>query len=331
MTMELTPDINLQELTKYLRDQSWIAAEDAVTRVEKPGEGNMNRVLRAITSSGSMILKQATDFVVKYPDIPAPVARIDVEQQFYQLAASIPSIENRQPSIMGYDGKAHVLAMEDLGSASDFTFLYQPGKEMKEEVASVISNSIQALHNHAFPRDIIRHYPENKELRLLNHQHIFELPLMLENGFDLDGITPGLQELSLKYKSDEDLKQQAADLGKAYMGSGTSLLHGDYYPGSWLNTAKGFQLIDPEFSFFGPPEFDLGVLLAHLKLADQAENVRVTILKSYDADLDQTLLQQFEGIEIIRRLIGLAQLPLSMDLATKERLLEYAHQLVLNE
>ncbi|MDW3196484.1 MAG: phosphotransferase [Cytophagales bacterium] len=327
--MELTLDINPEELTTYLHDQSWIAAKEAVIRIEKPGEGNMNRVLRAITSTGSIILKQATEFVVKYPDIPAPISRIDVEQQFYQLAAVIPAIQNRQPTIMGFDGDNHVLAMEDLGSASDFTFLYQSGKVLTDDQATLIGNSLQALHGHEFPDDTVNHFPKNYELRKLNHQHIFELPFMTENSFDLDGFTPGLQEVSLKHKSDEGLKTAASNLGEVYLGNGTNLLHGDYYPGSWLNTDKGFQLIDPEFSFFGPPEFDLGVLLAHLKLSEQPESIRAIILKSYTSEVDETLLQQFEGIEIMRRLIGLAQLPLSMDLDRKSKLLQYAHQQVM--
>lgn len=327
--MELTININLEELSDYLHDQNWIAADESITQVEKPGEGNMNRVLRVITSSGSIILKQATDFVVKYPDIPAPISRIDVEQQFYQLAVAIPDIQNRQPSIMGFDASTHVMAMEDLGSASDFTFLYQSDSVMEEDMARVIGQSLNALHDHAFPVDMINHFPENKELRQLNYQHIFELPFMEENGFNLDGITLGLHQVSMKYKSDDGLKASASKLGEVYLGKGTKLLHGDYYPGSWLNTEKGFQIIDPEFSFFGPPEFDLGVLLAHLRLAEQPEHIRETILKSYSSKVDQTLLGQFEGIEIIRRLIGLAQLPLSMELPTKEQLLEYAYQLVM--
>lgn len=330
MTMELTPNINLDELADYLRDQRWIAPEVTIAKVEKPGEGNMNRVLRVITSSGSIILKQATDFVVKYPDIPAPISRIDVEQQFYRLTSQISDLQNRQPAILGYDPDHHLLAMEDLGSASDFTFLYQSGETFTEELAAVIGESLHILHSHAFSEEVIETFPPNKELRILNHQHIFQLPLMSENGFDLDSITPGLQRASMTYKSDEDLKSKASALGELYLGSGTSLLHGDYYPGSWLNTDSGFQLIDPEFCFFGPPAFDLGVLLAHLKLSQQPDTIRDQILKTYTSEIDQSLLQQFEGMEIIRRLIGLAQLPLSIDLTTKENLLQYAYSQVMN-
>ncbi len=327
--MELIPNIDLNVLTAYLRKQTWIKPTESIKKVEKPGEGNMNRVLRVVTSSGSIVLKQATDHVVKYPDIPAPISRIDVEQQFYSLASGIKDIEEYQPAILGYDPANHLMAMEDLGEASDFTSLYQTGKGLSESLALAIGRSLHSLHTHTFSDQEVHAFPTNMELRLLNHQHIFELPLLAENGFDLDSVTPGLQGVSAIYKSDQELKSGASKLGKIYLGSGKSLLHGDYYPGSWLNTAKGFRLIDPEFCFFGSPEFDLGVLLAHLKLAQQPDDIRDWILTAYPSAVDQQLLFKFEGMEIIRRLIGLAQLPLMMDLTTKESLLQYAHHQVM--
>ncbi|HEY0108593.1 MAG TPA: aminoglycoside phosphotransferase, partial [Fibrella sp.] len=44
---------------------------------------------------------------------------------------------------------------------------------------------------------------------------------------------------------------------------------------------------------------------------------------------DDHLLRQFTGIEIARRLIGLAQLPLSLSLEEKSRLMQLAEELVM--
>jgi 5-methylthioribose kinase len=41
-------------------------------------------------------------------------------------------------------------------------------------------------------------------------------------------------------------------------------------------------------------------------------------------------LDGFIGVEIMRRLIGLAQLPLKMDLKTKGELMQFAHTLIVN-
>jgi 5-methylthioribose kinase len=115
-------------------------------------------------------------------------------------------------------------------------------------------------------------------------------------------------------------------LGEKYLKKGTKLLHGDFYPGSWLKTASGLKVIDPEFSFLGDAEFDLGVMIAHLKMA-KFDSIQIDeIVKEYTnrSTLDLNLLAQYTGVEILRRLIGLAQLPLKLELHEKLQLVEEA-------
>jgi 5-methylthioribose kinase len=149
----------------------------------------------------------------------------------------------------------------------------------------------------------------------------------------LNTVQDGLQELALSYKKDGQLKQQIALLGSFYMSKGKYLLHGDYYPGSWLKTTDGIKVIDPEFCYYGSREFDLGVLMAHLYLTQQDERLRKIVANVYEAypELNLEILNGFTGVEIMRRLIGLAQLPLQMDLKAKEQLLAFAKNLILNE
>ncbi len=155
---------------------------------------------------------------------------------------------------------------------------------------------------------------------------------MPDNGFDLDQIQPGLQALAMEYKNDKQLKIKAAALGRIYLQDGTTLLHGDYYPGSWLSTWQGIKVIDPEFSFYGCPEFDLGVMIAHLMLAKQSSETIALVRVNYfsDASFNEDLLEAFIGIEIMRRIIGLAQLPLSLSLGEKELLLKRAYKMLMN-
>jgi 5-methylthioribose kinase len=89
------------------------------------------------------------------------------------------------------------------------------------------------------------------------------------------------------------------------------------------------KVIDPEFGFGGPREFDLGVMLAHL-LISGLTGARAS-LDSYAhwRDLDEGLVRGFAGVEILRRLLGVAQLPITFDLECKKSLVEEAVHLVL--
>ena len=95
-------------------------------------------------------------------------------------------------------------------------------------------------------------------------------------------------------------------------------------------------MIDPEFCFLGPPEFDLGVMVGHLHLAGQSGTLVDRVLARYDAergtrpsDESRDLVARFAGAEIMRRLIGVAQLPLAADLARKDVLLARSQALIL--
>lgn len=321
---EINIDSTLSEIESLLRSNEWMDSdENIVHKLEKPGEGNMNVVIRVITNKRSLILKQSRPYVNKYQDIPAPIERIQTEFNFYNSLKGLP-IASRFPRIIGYAQKNFLLAMEDIGRCEDLSYLYGASDISNEEIATLVS-VIQDLHAVKAPTD----YLSNLELRKLNHQHIFVLPYAENNGFDLNDIQPGLQELSLSYKKDDLLKQQIIEIGQLYLSPGNTLIHGDYYPGSWMKTETGLYVLDPEFSFMGFPEFDLGVMAAHLEISGM-KNAIHTILELYSNQVNSKLTIQIAGIEIMRRLIGLAQLPLERNLETKSQLLAKAYHMIMH-
>ena len=313
----LENDIN--SVNQYLAKQGWLEKNESLISLEKPGEGNMNFVLRAITNQRSFILKQARPWVEKYPQIDAPIERITVEAQFFQTLESVQSINYFAPSCLGFDSKNFILATEDLGKGGDYSFLYQKDNLLTEREVVGLTNYLSALHQVSIPTD----FPTNLAMRKLNHAHIFHLPYLEDNGFNLEGIQEGLEEASLPFKTDTTLKEKITNCGKIYLSEGIHLLHGDFYPGSWLKVADGLKIIDPEFGFLGPVEFDLGVLIAHLVMAEQPTQIIQMVLQKYQRpkEFNSSLLAEFVGIEILRRLIGIAQLPLSLDLASKKEMM----------
>ncbi|KKO04812.1 hypothetical protein LCGC14_0081240 [marine sediment metagenome] len=322
--LQINEDSTFISLQDYLISKGWLKDQEKITQISKAGEGNMNVVLRVATNLRSIIVKQSRPFVQKYQNIPAPIDRIAVENTFYK-AIENSNITSHIPTIIGFDPDTHILVMEDLGDCDDMTFLYKQ-RNISNNQFNILIAIIHQIHNTKPPSN----FPDNIKMRELNHQHIFILPFLSDNGFSLNDIQLGLQELSLPYKEDESLKEKITFIGERYLSQGNTLLHGDYYPGSWMLKDNQLFIIDPEFGFLGFKEFDLGVMAAHLIIATHNISYIEKIETSYPSKIDSELLQNIAGIEIMRRLIGLAQLPINRTLLEKAELLTMAKNLILS-
>lgn len=320
-----------QVITTYLQAQKWLLAGEHVTHFHVPGDGNMNFTLRICTPRRSFIIKQSRDYVEKYPQVAAPEDRVQREAEFYQEISENPLLTSMTPKIIGVDGVNNIIAMEDLGAGKDYSFFYKNKATIPDKELQQIMHFAAVLHrDHKVEnaKSIIR----NRAMRKLNHEHIFLYPYMEGNGLHLDDILPGLHEVAAPYKSDTILQSKVTELGAKYLEDGDTLLHGDYFPGSWLKTESGVKIIDPEFCFYGYPEFEIGVATAHLMMADQPVETVFNAFKYYTehAELELELCKQCAGVEIIRRILGLAQLPLSIDLEKRAQLLDTARTYILN-
>ena len=323
---KIGPDSSGKEIQDYLHSTGWLPGEE-VMALSKAGEGNMNVILRVNLVSGkSLILKQSRPYVNKFPSIPAPPERIETEYAFYQAVRKYPELSAFMPRVIGFDRRHRILALEDLGEGSDYTFLYKKDSSWPEELNRDALRLLSILHHLPVPEG----YPSNLALRQLNAEHLFDFPYRTDHGFDLDKVQIGLEDLARPYREDGFLRESIQELKRIYLGKGgRQLLHGDYFPGGWLQSGQGFKVIDPEFSFIGPAEYDLGVMMAHLYLARKTREEVEILLALYLAPVgfSISLCRHFCGMEIFRRLIGLAQLPLDLNLDEKSTLLQMAYEL----
>ena len=297
---------------------------ETIVSVDKAGEGNMNLTLRVTTDQRSVIVKQARPWVEKYPDIEASDERILAEIDFYFNVSKFADVYAAMPSVLATNPQQRLLVLEDLGLASDYASFYDRNAEQSEvdRVFDLAMAWVSQLHDCEVASD---QQIGCKPLRTLNHQHIFTIPLTDPPVIDLNEVCDGLTAVSQKLLDDDSIHQAMANLGEVYLGDhGQVLLHGDYYPGSWLKTDAGFRVIDPEFCFVGPPEFDLGVLAAHwIFCGGQADRVAVDrVVQANSRQVSEGLVFGFAGAELIRRLVGVAQLPLNADLQLRTKWLE---------
>ncbi len=331
-TFLLRPD-DPAGIGRYLESQGRLAAGENVRGSELAGAGNMNCVVRVRTDRRTLILKQALPWVQKYPQIAAPWDRALVEASFYAAARRSPEAALMMPDILWLDEDARLLALEDLGAAADLSSLYSGASKLEPAELRLLLRFLSSLHSIALTAD--EHAAlANRAMRELNHEHIFDLPLRPDSGVDVDQWTPGLAEAARSLKEDAAYVAAVRALGERYLADRPDgvLLHGDFFPGSFLRrSGGGLCVIDPEFGFPGDAEFDVGVLWAHLHLSRQEKKLLAQTWEDYrpSGDWAPARARQYAGAEIMRRLLGVAQLPLVADLARKKELLELSRRLVL--
>ncbi len=299
-------------VAKFLDQRRWLEPDEAVLDCGPAGDGNMNLTLRVRTNLRSVIVKQARPWVEKYDHIEAPWNRVDFERQFYERVASIPDVASRMPRLLASDAEARALMLEYVDGADDCAALYS-GATIDEAVVAELVTYVAALHTAT--RDERADRFSNTGMRELNHAHIFEVPLLEDNGVPLDQLESGLSRTASELRSDAEYRQEVQALGRQYCETGTCLVHGDFFPGSWLWCPRGLFVIDPEFCFVGSPEVDLGCAIAHMALAKQNRAVVGALLDGYGqasgaSRIDGRLLARYAAVEVMRRLIGVAQLPI---------------------
>ena len=327
--MKLINEWTPADFSHSIQSLGLISSNQNVEQVSSAGEGNMNYTYRLSLNNGtSLIAKQSPPYCAKYPQIPAPEERIFAEKSYYELVASDPKLSAYSPKILGFDPAQHLLFLEDLGQASDLEKIYRFEPLSGSQCKALVSY-LSCLHR--FPKK--KHNLPNHSMRKLNHDYIFTLPFEQSvNTIDLEQITPGLTSVIKKVKADSKLKEVSQKLGQIYLNDQRELVHGDYYPRSWVETPRGLFVIDPEFGHFGRKEFDLGVFLAHLMMSGSFAAGLHGLENDY-ADfekVDSTLLTRFTAVEVLRRLLFVAQVPVKNELTFKTKLIEASHQALLS-
>ncbi len=320
---------NQRDIERYLVDRGLVSVADLPITIQRAGDGNMNLTLRVTPTSGRpFVLKQGRPWVEKYPQIPAPFERTLVEAAFYAEVQHQPPVAALMPRLLQLDPANHILALEDIGGAGDFASIYANGEIAAATLGTLLDwlTRLAAVTIPAGRREVFA----NRAMRALNHEHMFIFPLRDGNGLDLNAITPGLADAARELAADHVYVGAVAAIGERYLADGETLVHGDYFPGSWLRADASVRIIDPEFCFLGEPEFDCGILAAHLALARCAPAAFETVTAHAQARrLDRDRVAAYAGVEIMRRLIGVAQLPLTGGIDQKRTLLQHSRRLVL--
>jgi 5-methylthioribose kinase len=302
------------------------------------GDGNLNNVFRVSSGTSSVIIKQALPYL-KVAGSQWPLTRQRAHIEADALAVHSQFAPGLLPQVLHFDETLSANVFEDLRGYRSWRDvlvegLPSPGvaRQVGQYSAAVLlgtSDLIRPLDR----RDHLRRRFSYSDLCLVTEDLVFTAPFTgaASNRYDdeLTGLVRGLLR-------DRVLRMAVSGLLSAFKTRPEALIHGDLHTGSVLVKGSETRVIDLEFAFYGPFGFDPGMLLANLALshiahqalndvdfssavaqyageywtafADGCRRLWPLDEPSCDQFLSSVLADaaRFAGVEMIRRIVGLA-------------------------
>jgi 5-methylthioribose kinase len=326
--------------------------EGPVTRTTEVGDGNLNRVFRVGSTSSSVVVKQALPYLkVAGTDWPLTRNRAQIERR--ALVEHGKLVPGQVPGVVHFDETLSAIVLEDLQNYTSWRDLLIAGvptpgvaSRMGRYSAGVLLGTSHVIQRSVKRRDLRDRFGYS-ELCLVTEELVFTAPFTDSptNRFD-DAAAPIAAEL----RRDRALRTAAAELRYAFRTRDEALIHGDLHTGSVLVGANDSRVIDLEFALFGPIGFDVGLLLANLAMSSIAHEVQghaayAGEVRSYVRDFWLSFTEeckciwqpsepwfhrfiagiladaaQFAGLEMIRRVVGMAHVEDIDSLAPEPRL-----------
>lgn len=256
------------------------------------GDGNLNLVFIVTGSDGIAVVKQALPYVRLVGDSwPLPRNRAFFEAQTLQRESARDP--GRVPIIYHFDDDQSLIIMEYLTPHKILRGLLIEGQKVKDLASTLgifcartaFRGSDLSLSTEAKKSDVAL-YQGNAALCKITEELVFTDPYY---DAKLNHHTPALTPLVVMLRSDVALKVEVQLLLMTFTSASETLCHGDLHTGSVMCTSNDTRVIDPEFGFYGPMGFDLGMLIANFLMsyfsqpahrsADQLENYQHWILE----------------------------------------------------
>lgn len=310
------------EIEQYLKSHNLIEQSVQIALIEKMG-GNMNATLMLhLSDAKQWIFKQSRDYVMRFPALDAPIERANTEASFYDFVETRETLKATMPKKIWSDSSHYLNIFEVDKESTDGRFLYELNFTDTSIPTEGIQNTLLSLVEwlaklHAVDTNEIRNDPlfQNREMANFQRKQLFQSPFeSLEQQMNASLIKEEVMVSLWNAVRTANFLLARNGLDQRLMRETNTLIHGDFFPGNWLFRQNDqAHVIDPEFCFFGPAEYDLGVFLAHLHLAAYPIEKIGPLFLAYqkvNPSIDGMLTDSFARFEILRRLIGIARIPI---------------------
>jgi 5-methylthioribose kinase len=244
-----------------------IGEETARWDVREVGDGNLNLVFIVKGDAGTVVVKQALPYVRLVGEgWPLPLKR-----SFFEYHALMRAAERNPrsvPEIFYFDRDQAIIVMEYLAphvilrrALIEGRQLPKIGKDLGLYLARTLFRGSDLAMTPRKRKEDLALFADNVELCDITENLVFSDPYF-EAALNRH-TSPHLDDLVAELRADRDLKVEAQRLKHLFASNAETLLHGDLHTGSVMVTDDETRVIDPEFAFYGPMAFDVGMLLAN--------------------------------------------------------------------
>lgn len=239
-------------------------------KIDEVGDGNLNLVYTVSSDSGNIIVKQALPYVRLVGDSwPLPLSRSFYEHEVLVRQAkrdpgSVPEIIyfNKVQAIIAMEMLLpHVILRKKLIAGEYVDGLAQ---RLGKFCARTAFRGSDLSLKTADKKSDTAMFQGNLALMGITESLVFTEPYFAaEMNHHTDGLDPIVKIL----RSDVKMKVEAQKMLMKFTANTETLCHGDLHSGSVMCTDDETKVIDPEFGFYGPMGFDLGMLTSNYLMA----------------------------------------------------------------
>lgn len=240
-------------------------------RVREVGDGNLNLVFVVEGPEGALVVKQALPYVRLVGESwPLPLSRAWFEHEaLVRQAARDPGMV---PGVLHFDRGQALIVMDYLappfrilrGLLIDGARVEGLGEALGRFCARTAFRGSDLAMAAAEKKADHALFLGNAALCAITEQLVFTDPFL---DAEMNHHTPELAPVVARIRADDALKGAAQRMLLRFVAGGETLCHGDLHTGSVMCTDRETRVIDPEFGFYGPMGFDLGMLIANYLMA----------------------------------------------------------------
>ena len=275
-----------------------IGPDGSKWQVREVGDGNLNLVFIVEGEKGAAIVKQALPYVRLVGDSwPLPLKRAYFE--YHALIRQAARDPGSVPEVYYFDETQALIVMEYLTPHIILRQALIQGRKLPDLVTMLGLFTARTLFRGS---DLSMKTTERKaDLGLFSDNaalcDITENLVFTDPYFDaeMNKHNPELDDIVASLRSDRDVKVAAQELKHLFAAKAETLVHGDLHSGSVMVTETEAKVIDPEFAFYGPFGFDVGMLLSNFWMAYFAQSGQETAPGEH-AERREEILAIIKGI-----------------------------------